>query len=44
MIFLNRFASNFDWETRETHENILSIAFRFYIEWVDCNSENLVSR
>ena len=26
---LNRFASNFDWGTRETHGNIISLVLRF---------------
>ena len=41
---LDWFASNFDWKTREIHENVLSMALRFLIESVDLNSEKLVSR
>jgi len=41
---LDRFASNFDWGTRESHENVLSLVLRFEVDWVDFNSVNLVSR
>ena len=41
---LDRFAQNFDWETQETNGNVLSLVLRFLVEWVDFNSENLLSR
>ena len=36
---LDRFASNFNWGTRETHRNVLSLVLRFLIEWEDFNCE-----
>ena len=39
-----RFASNFDWGTRETHGNVRSLVLRFYIKWIDLCNESLVSR
>ena len=41
---LYRFASNFDWGTRETHRNFLCLILIFLVEWVDFKSENLFSR
>ena len=41
---LGQFASNFDLITREIHGNVLSLVLRFQVEWVDLNSENLVSQ
>ena len=38
---LDRLASNFDWGTRETHGNVLTIFKNILM--VDFNSENLVS-
>ena len=40
---LDRFASNFNWRTLESHGNVLSLVFRFLVEWDEFNSENLVS-
>ena len=37
---LNRFASNFDWVTWESHRNVLSLVLRFYVELVDFYREN----
>ena len=32
---LDRFASNYDWETREDHGNVLTVVLKFEIRWVD---------
>ena len=32
---LNRFASNFDWRTRENHGNVPSLLLKVQVEWVD---------
>ena len=32
---MEQFASNFDWETRETYGNVISLAVRFRVEWVN---------
>ena len=34
--------SNFDWGTRETNGNVLSLVLRFIVELVDFNTENLI--
>ena len=31
-----RFASNFDWATRETHGNVPSVVLRFYLSFCSC--------
>ena len=41
---LDRFASYFDWVTQESHGNVLSLVLRFWVEGVDFNFENIVSR
>ena len=39
---LERFASNFEWGTRETRRNVFCLVLRFEVEWVDFYSEKLV--
>ena len=31
----DRFVSNFNWGTRENHENVHSLVLRFKVKWVD---------
>ena len=39
---LDRFDTNFDLGTGETHGNVHSLVLRFKVEWVDFKNENLV--
>ena len=40
---LDRFALNFDWETRENLENVLNLILRYKIDWIAFFSGKIVT-